>query len=206
MDAQTKFFMNQSRAALRQLLGVDRVMSEDLVRAYAQDPLYALHLWTARKAPAFLDVLLANPPAGAPPGSGPGEVEQIRNAIGAMLRWSKGGFQRVADDVYDTRLATCRACPHFDTPATPIQQLANTVLAPRPPALPPSGEPRAGTGEKTVCRLCGCVMAQKARMKESVCPDRDPANQDLSRWGAPFEAKPTRPTPPLRAAALQSEP
>lgn len=201
MTPETKAFMNKSRAALRQLLGVQPALSEDVVRAYAYDPLYANHLWTARKAPAFLNALLAAPPAIEREPDEPSEVEIIRGAIGALLRWSKDGFKTASEETYAERMAICGACPNLDAPSSRLQHIAARVMAPAPASLH-----EGASQEKTMCRLCGCVMASKARMQSAVCPDRDPDNPQLSRWGQPFQAPPERRLPPTPAATLESQP
>lgn len=83
--------------------------------------------------------------------------------------WSKTGFTQVSPEVYERRAAACLSCPHLVEPTgKPIYKVS----------LPSREDAR-------ICALAGSVASRMARMPSERCPDRDPSNPAVSRWGEP---------------------
>ncbi|CAL8975003.1 hypothetical protein RHODGE_RHODGE_04062 [Rhodoplanes serenus] len=156
---------------LADLLDLDHPPPERVAAAVLADPLYAHHLMTCKASPAFLRVLLANPPEmDTAPLHGNGRL--VASAAKTLFRWAKAGFALVDDGTFTTRLAVCRACPDL---VAPDGRLAYQIL-----------ERVAPSDDERICRLCGCVAAKKARLPTENCPAPDAADPAVSRWGEPM--------------------
>ncbi|HHG84800.1 MAG TPA: hypothetical protein ENJ82_08615 [Bacteroidetes bacterium] len=164
---------------LGKVLGLPGAVDELVLLAALEDEDYAQKLLVARNAPAWLELLLANPPAytvAAPrpkPGS-PSNLQLIARATGALLRWGRTGFLSSSLDRLIRREKACLACPHLEAPSKTLQKLAVSST--------PSAEPGKATAGK-VCAICGCVVAGKMKMPTAECPEADPSRPGFSRWG-----------------------
>ena len=164
---------------LAELLGRDEPVSETVLRAAVDDPLYAMHLLASRSAPRLLAILLENPPKPTNvrllADANPTPVDQSAPAVmkrfgRAMIEWGKTGFKTVDEEVYKKRLAACSSCPNL--------RGANGK------AVEGSADAAVGLGQ--TCAMCGCYVRAKARIARDNCPVKHPDDPLLSRWGEPI--------------------
>jgi len=164
---------NSAEDVLRDIFEITAPLSPEALAAFDHDPLYAENLWVARHNPAFVEALLANPPIRNGVARLPAGVDA---ELGTSLPggwWRKIAIGMVSQDVYEKRLAVCGDCPHQIVAVTTFQRLSS-ILAP--------------AGRKSICELCGCPIANKARFAAADCPDPDPRMPELSRWRAAAES------------------
>ena len=163
------------RTRLGEMLNLEEPVSEAVARLAIEDPLYAHHLMVSRDNLDFLLALLSRPEQGRAGGEAPGALTTnalLARAAKALWRWSKAGFTKLDDATYRARLDACLACPHL---VEPPDRLVYRVAA------------TAGAGmDGRVCGKCGCLAARKARLPSESCPDRQPGNPHVTRWGEPI--------------------
>ena len=95
--------------------------------------------------------------------------ELLRNAAEALAAWARAGFAVVDEATYLRRLEACLSCPGLaDPPGTLLYRVAG-----------------APVHERRVCKHCGCLVAQKARLCSEACPEPHPAAPGCTRWGEP---------------------
>lgn len=156
-------------------LGLSAPVSADVFFSMTQDATYARNLIIARSAPAFLDVLLDNPPHRFAPNRDAADrpaIALLAKAARSLWAWSRSGLRTVADETFQRRLAACAACPHHrDPPDRAIYEFAAKMAG--------------NNGTRQICALCGCLTPSKARMSSESCPDTDPARPGFTRWGEP---------------------
>lgn len=166
---------DEMRQQLGAYLGIkDPVPSAMLNRAMNDDK-FAYYLLTCRNQPKFLEALQADPRNKEfEPAVANGEkstVQLATTAAKAMLRWSKSGFTQVEKDVYEQRFAACLRCPHLSEP--PDKMVYKLT----------SGD----ATDRRVCNACGCVASRKTKLPTERCPEPDPENPAVNRWGQPME-------------------
>jgi hypothetical protein len=176
--AASRHDVDEERAKLGAILGLDGPVPADVLAAAVRDPGYAQNLLVARGEPRFLARLLANPPAPPRPEAPPSLTELATSAATSLSRWARAGFSTVDASRYDARMAACAACPHLQAP--PESRRALYDLA------------GAKAGDRSVCGRCGCVVATKARRPHDACPDPDPQHPGRNRWGEPLPTSPGR--------------
>jgi hypothetical protein len=163
-------------AELGAFLGLDGPASRDVLHGAMQDATYAGNLIISRSAPAFLKVLLDNPPrrlnVSGDDAAEQSATELLAKAAKSLWAWSRSGLQKVSDETYRGRLAACAACPHRKQPPQRAIYGIAAKLA-------------GGGADRHVCGLCGCLIATKARMASEACPDLDPLRPGFTRWGEP---------------------
>lgn len=169
--------LDEGRAALATLLNLPHPVEADVLISAIEDPDYARNLIVSRNAPPFLNHLLAHPPRRAATAAGNDSASDGANGIGnaalvgkaakSLWAWAKSGLEMVSDEVYQHRLSACAQCPHH---IEPPQRMVYTL---------------AGAAGRSVCDLCGCVTARKARLPHEACPSEDPQRAGFSRWGEP---------------------
>jgi hypothetical protein len=143
----------------------------------------------ARTAPAVRDQLIAAAghlrisAAGSAPAAPPAAARLAARAAGAVLKWGMAGLEHAEPWVIEARLAACAACPH---------------LAPAPDTLVYRGVKVVAGQDATICSVCHCLTNTKAAMATEHCPEQDPANPALSRWGEPWTDPATLPGWPWR--------
>lgn len=175
------------RAHLRDWLSTQAPISDQVLAALLISPRYAHKLGSLRDYPQAVEHLLAHPPL-APltildgigreprPAEPPGDASLAVKAGASALRWIGEGLRLADGPVRERRWAACMACPHMaDPPARLTYRVAGAMA-----------------GSKKICRLCGCNVRIKGRLPHERCPDRDPANPALSRWGEPIPTSVSR--------------
>lgn len=170
----------QACERLTELLGRTERVSEAVLRAAIDDPLYAMHLLASRKAPRLLDILLENPPKptnahalsqAAPAAAADQSTPVLLKRFGkAMVAWGKAGFKTADEETFRKRLAACSACPDLRGERD----------------APTAGRPDLSVALGQTCGLCGCLVRAKARIARENCPGRDRDDGRLSRWGEPL--------------------
>ncbi|MBZ5788750.1 hypothetical protein K8353_01395 [Burkholderia contaminans] len=165
----------RQRAEMAALLGLDEPVSEQVFEAAIADETYAHHLLTCREEPAFLQHLLAHPPARQPAAQQAGHdtATLLRGAAQSLARWAKTGFSTVGAEVYQRRLAACGACPYLRKPPAGRNALLYAIAG-------------AAADEQGVCGQCGCVVAVKARRSSDTCPASHPDTPGVNRWNEPL--------------------
>ncbi|WP_380280451.1 hypothetical protein [Kitasatospora purpeofusca] len=163
--------MPQGCGELGRILGLDGPVSEGVWAAALADEGYARALLTCQD-PTRLQHLLRYPPR-AITGGGLSAAALIAHGAKALARWSRAGFVEVDEETRLRRLAVCGHCPYL----RPGPQGKGTALL----------QTVAGIGlrDKSVCGLCGCLLARKSRLPSESCPAPHPTEPGLTRWGEP---------------------
>lgn len=161
---------------LGKVLNQDGPVSEDVLYAAIYDQSYAHNLLTCRKEPVFLKHLLASPPK-VPAAQRVetldevSQLELIKKMSEAIWGWAKVGFTRIEDQIFQRRVSACMQCPNMiDAPDILSYRMA-TIRA----------------SNNKICRPCGCLISKKTRIPSESCPDADPQNPALTRWGDPIK-------------------
>ena len=157
-------------------LGLDEPVSVQVLEAALRDESYSHNLLAGRRNPVMLKYLLSHPPKSGANGGAPqlSNVELVRRAASALLRWGKVGFTVVDQPTLERRRAACLSCPHLaDPPDKLLYKLTGT-----------------DEGQK-ICDLCGCNVRKKIRLTSESCPGRHPEQEGLNRWGEPWTGKTT---------------
>jgi len=153
--------------------GYDTIPDAVLARA-SQDDRFARYLVECRQNPHLLSMLFADPANKdyAPRSSRRPRtnLQAATQAAASLAKWAGTAFRSVDLAEADRRLSVCRACPH----------IANIDAAPT--------VTRIASSETAICGLCGCPLGRKARMATESCPDADPRQPGLNRWGQPRKA------------------
>lgn len=173
--------VEQLRQQMGEFLQLEHPVTERAALACVLQPDYARRLLAARGHPAMLAHLLAAAPQvdrrhsrfrfqaeDAPARTdGLSSAQLIADASKSILRWAVSGFAPVDDATYERRLNACAGCEHLTRPDDRlIYKLATAFDASR-----------------SVCGLCGCVVAKKARVPHETCPGTDPNDDRQTRWG-----------------------
>ena len=168
IEAQT---IEEQRAILGRILGLQEAVSEDVLTAAVADSTYAHNLLVARGRSKYLDYLLSHPPKmDSSDDFSSGEL--MRRAGASLFRWARTGFSKVAEDRYRKRLEACHVCPNLRKPSENKKELYRLTGADVEKAL--------------VCGKCGCVVEEKARRVSDTCPDAHPQIKGLNRWEEPL--------------------
>jgi hypothetical protein len=174
--------VDEGCAELGRFLGLPGPASKDIFASALEDDTYARNLIISRRSPAFLKMLLEHPPRRfsepAPGGSvkGPSNLALLSKASRSLWAWARSGLETVSEETYRLRLASCDACPHFA--AAPDRAVYRMTAKAN------------GNDARTICSLCGCVTATKARMATESCPGDDPNKPGFTRWGEPRLTRP----------------
>lgn len=142
------------------------------VRRAMQDDKYAHYLMSVRESPSMLRILLDDPRNQEYEAPKPAEITQSQGALvakaaEALVKWGKAGFKRVDDETYQQRWSACQACPNLvDPPELPIYKALSFQKS-----------------DLRICALCGCTASRKAQVPTERCPDEDPSNPAVNRWG-----------------------
>lgn len=156
-------------AEFGKILGLDRPVSEEVFRAALADESYAANLLTCRRDPDLLRYLLARPTSRAEELAA---KELLARAASSLARWAKAGFTVVDKEVYRRRLSACANCPHLRVPPSGRRRLLYALTG-------------AGSGDESVCGLCGCSVTRKARLTSEACPAPHPDQAHHTRWREP---------------------
>ncbi|HXD31432.1 MAG TPA: hypothetical protein VN643_09960 [Pyrinomonadaceae bacterium] len=156
-------------------LGLDEPVSVQVLEAALRDEVYSHNLLASRRNPVMLKYLLANPPKARATGGEPPQfsnVELVKRAASALLRWGKVGFTVVDQPTLERRRSACLSCPHMiDPPDKLLYKLTATDES------------------QKICDLCGCSVRKKIRLTSESCPGRHPEQEGLSRWGEPWHSE-----------------
>lgn len=149
-------------AALLDLPALDDKVVE---RAMA-DPLFLNRLVMSRKDPAAVQAMLELGAQPLPKWAVPATLQSMGRVASALARWAAIGFQPVDDTVLQTRISSCRRCPHITAPGHMLVKIvANT---------------------SQVCGLCSCAIEKKAILPTETCPAADPERPGYNRWNEPM--------------------
>ncbi len=162
-------------------LGYDKPIPEYVLFRAIEEPNFASDLIVCRNSPYFLKVLINDKANIAyiqrSDNNSQTNVELLKRAAGAFMRWGKAGFSTVDEQVLKRREDACLACPNLVSPLSNLQKLI------------PSKKVNEKIGERTgkkVCRLCGCNVGKKMRLTSESCPDKHPVKKEHNRWGEPI--------------------
>lgn len=161
-------------------LGMKTKMPENAMRRAIEDPEFANDLITCRNAPDFLESLLDDPEneqyaVNEVETNKIGNMELLKRASGALLRWGKAGFSTVDDVVLERRENACLGCEYNSKPETLLQKLVTSK----------SSENIGQRVADCVCKLCGCSLSKKILLPAEACPAVHPEDHELNRWGEP---------------------
>lgn len=167
---------------LAQFLNLDEPVTRDVFFSMIEDSTYAANIIMTRHSRTFLDYLLRSPPrrfvSGPDNSTAQPEViersntQLLKKAAQSLLIWSGSGAQLVSDEVYQTRLSACAACPHYIEPPKKLLYKAAELLS----------KSMSNNMPNKVCNLCGCVTANKAKLATESCPDNHLHRPGYSRW------------------------
>lgn len=158
------------------MLGLEEPVSERVLVAAIEGPVYARTLLNSINKPERLADLLNHPPRlqSKEPESTYTATKLLTKASSALMKWALSGFPTVSKAVLKTREDACLACPNLTAPSHALQQLSASSSA--------GTAPGKRTGNKT-CAACGCVVANKIRLATEACPVEDAARPGMNRWG-----------------------
>jgi hypothetical protein len=154
---------DQLCAEFGELLGLDRPVPADVLRAAVASESYARSLLSSRRTPQMMRILLASPPQRAIRKADFGTMELLQRGSSALLAWAKTGFSTTDPAERQQRTEACLACP--DRRASGSHPL------------------QATRSELGVCGLCGCPLSRKVSMKSEICPGRMADDPGHNRWG-----------------------
>jgi hypothetical protein len=163
--------VEDAAARLGEHLGLDGAAPLAATRRALDDPLYARALWSSRKLPELRSQLVAAAVAEAERARPPSSGVLAAKAAGSVLKWGMEGLRHAEPWRIQRRLAACARC-EFRAPApnTLIYRGAKVV---------------AGKDAK-ICTACHCLINTKAALATERCPERDPSDPSVSRWGEPW--------------------
>ena len=167
---------------LAQFLKLEKPVSRDVFVSMVEDSTYAANIIMTRESGSFLHHLLACPPRrfNSPTDNPPAATEVIERsntellikAAQSLLVWSGSGAQMASEEVYETRLSACVACPHYVEAPNKLLYKAAAFLSSKGSTKSPN----------KLCNLCGCVTANKAKLATESCPDDHPERPGYTRW------------------------
>jgi len=163
--------VEEAAETLGKVLGLDGAAPADAARKALDDPLFARALWAARKFPDLRDRLLQQPAAMRVNAAAPSSAATVKKAVGGLLKWGMEGLKPAPPWVIERRLAACNSC---------------TFQAPAPETLVYRGAKVVVGKDARICTSCNCLTNTKAAISTERCPERDPENPELSRWGEPW--------------------
>lgn len=172
--------LEQRMAVFGDILEIGEPVSKQVLLGALQDANYARNLLISRRSSPHLHYLLSNPPVVALPDQEkqmPSNGKLLQKAATAMISWGKTGFSIVDEATLERRENACLECPHLVAPTRLLQKIL------------PSGKTTAQIGHRTgdkVCDLCGCSLKRKIRLTSELCPSKDPARPEVTRWGEPI--------------------
>ena len=185
-DIRNAASLEAAAARLGALLELGHPAPLPATRRALADAAFARALLTSRKLVAIRDQMLtapdtvriapparpgAPPLAPPPPSAPPASAQVMAKAAGAVLKWGMAGLRHADPWVIERRLAACNACEfQADAPETLLYRGAKVVVG----------------KDAKICTRCHCLTNTKAALASEHCPERDPANPELSRWGAPW--------------------
>jgi hypothetical protein len=159
-------------------LGLEGPAPDAVVQRALDDPIYARNLQICRNQSQMLALLFDEAMKGGSmkdtvnlhPAHGTGDL--VLRAAKAFASWARSGFDTVDDATYQKRLQACQRCPHLrESPDHTLYRLMQ------------NGVMQSGERRQTICGLCGCVTARKAKLATESCPGEDPSQPGRNRWG-----------------------
>jgi hypothetical protein len=176
----------EARERFAQIIGFKKEIPETVLRRAMFDSSFAHRLLVSRNSAEFLEVLIndprnaayAAPPApidaqpapeisAEPAENGePSNLALLSTAAKSLALWGATGFTHVKQEVYARRIAACQACPNLTAPP---DKLAYRLAG-------------GGKADRSICRLCGCFVRNKARMSTEACPAEHPDKPGYTRW------------------------
>lgn len=175
-QADTDISLNEQCKQFSEILGFDEPVPEEVLKAALQNESYAHNLLISRESPEMMQQLMNNPRSTGLGAKRFSNTELVSKAAAAFVRWGKTGFAVVSIAVLKQREDACLLCPNLKGPSGLLQNMV--------PAAAQNERPGHRTG-KNICDLCGCNVANKIRLPSEVCPDTDPDNKGMTRWGEP---------------------
>ena len=172
--------IEEAAAGLGTILGLPGPAPLEATRRALDEPLYARTLLAMRKLPALRDRFLAAPDA-VRNAAAPSSAALAAKAAGSLLKWGMEGARPAKPWVIERRLAACASCP---------------FQAPAPDTLVYRGAKVAVGKDAKICTACHCLTNTKAAISTEHCPERDPEDPSLSRWGEPWVPPSDRPAGP----------
>ena len=166
-----------AQARLGDILGLDGPAAPEVTHRALKDSDFAARLMGTRKFPEWRNRLLDDPanrlflpaaePAPAPDGAAR-EVVLFTRAAAALVQWGAAGFTRADPARISRRLDACHTCPQLTNPPDRMSYNGAGLVI--------------GRDQKS-CAACGCFVKAKAVMATESCPERDPEDAALTRWG-----------------------
>jgi len=170
-DFHASASVEEAAETLGKLLGLAGTAPVSAARKALDDPLFARALWAARKFPDLRDRLLHQPAEMRVTAPAPSNAAIVTKAVGSLLKWGMEGMKPASPWIIERRLAACNGC---------------VFQAPAPETLIYRGARVAVREDARICTSCNCLTNTKAVISTEHCPERDPENPELSRWGEPW--------------------
>lgn len=172
--------LEEARASLGDMLGLDGPVQPEVARRALLDPKYAMYLMLVRDSPTLRDKLLNHPDnrvhsAAAVPQPSDEATPQSAVALSAkaarsMARWAKTGFRKADEEMVARRWAACQSCEFLaDPPNRLVYKGLNLIFG----------------AESKICSACGCMARRKVVIPTEACPRTQPGDPALTRWGEP---------------------
>ncbi|MBG6212020.1 hypothetical protein IWQ49_006725 [Labrenzia sp. EL_126] len=144
-----------------------------------KDLLYARALVTTRKIPEVRDQVLHSAESMRLREQTTDAVDSTKHnqqgvttqAARALLKWGMAGLEHAKPWQIEKRLAACKNCSFLTSAPDDLIYRGAKVFAGK---------------DAKICSSCRCLVNTKAALATEHCPERDPQNPGLSRWGEPY--------------------
>lgn len=168
--------LEEAQEKLGQHLGLPGPAPKAATERARKDALFARALHNLRNMPDLRDRVLMEAEA-MKVNDAPSEVRDpstgkvVKKAAAALLKWGAEGLHPSEPWLIESRLAACNACDkQVPAPETLIYRGAKVVVG----------------QDAKICATCHCLTNTKAAIPTEKCPEKDPDNPELSRWGEPW--------------------
>ncbi|MEL7222195.1 MAG: hypothetical protein AAGJ93_12805 [Bacteroidota bacterium] len=154
-------------------LGLNKPVPEAVLLRTLAEPIFAKRLLAARNNLRLLLPLL-NDDINERFKLKSSNLELIRKATAAFIKWGKSGFTIVDQDTLRRRETACLDCPHTGLSERFLQKMVARQKV--------TGVPGKRLGA-SICKLCNCVLDKKIKLSTESCPDAHPELKGQTRWG-----------------------
>lgn len=147
-------------------------ISLDVAKAASEDPALFRQIIAARGNPTWIKQLVrlkCGREIGQSERRDPNLGQLAANLVSSQVEYAKRRFASSNETEFRRRLAVCSSCPNLEeSKDSVVHFLGRKMFRPE---------------DDRICGLCGCFVTSKARRRHEKCPDRDPKDASVNRWG-----------------------